>query len=75
MLTAASANHRRDLGDSLILRWSTVEDIDNIAQLVGRVFRSSSTACFMQSRFVPLRVKTLRDKVLRTNARRLPQIL
>jgi GNAT superfamily N-acetyltransferase len=42
MLTAApaaSATYRRDLGDGLILRWSTAEDTENIAQLCSLVFR------------------------------------
>lgn len=36
---AAEANYRRDLGNGLILRWSTAADTANIAQLVGLVFR------------------------------------
>jgi GNAT superfamily N-acetyltransferase len=38
-LTAADPNYRRELGDGLIQRWSTVEDTENIAQLCGMVFR------------------------------------
>jgi GNAT superfamily N-acetyltransferase len=38
--SAASATYRRDLGNGLILRWSTAEDTENIVQLVGMVFRS-----------------------------------
>ncbi len=38
-LTAADPNYRRELGDGLIQRWSTVEDTENIAQLCGFVFR------------------------------------
>ena len=37
--TAASATYRRDLGNGLILRWSTPEDTENIANLSGFVFR------------------------------------
>ncbi len=37
--TAASATYRRDLGNGLVLRWSTAEDTENIAELTGRVFR------------------------------------
>ncbi|MBA2676953.1 MAG: GNAT family N-acetyltransferase [Ktedonobacteraceae bacterium] len=37
--TAASATYRRDLGNGLILRWSTPEDTENIAKLSGYVFR------------------------------------
>jgi GNAT superfamily N-acetyltransferase len=36
----AAADYRRDLGDGLILRWSTAEDTEKIAQLVGQVFRN-----------------------------------
>ncbi len=39
--TAALATYRRDLGDGLILRWSTADDTENIAQLTGMVFRQS----------------------------------
>jgi len=41
MLTeiAASATYRRDLGNGLILRWSTPDDTENIANLSGHVFR------------------------------------
>ncbi|GHO95740.1 hypothetical protein KSF_057880 [Reticulibacter mediterranei] len=42
MLTAASPRYRRDLGDGLILRWSTAEDTEKIAQLIGHVFRSNA---------------------------------
>lgn len=31
----------KDLGDGLLLRWSTADDIDRIAQLVGQVFRQN----------------------------------
>ncbi len=36
---SAHQSYRRDLGDGLVLRWSTSDDIENIAELVGRVFR------------------------------------
>ncbi len=36
---AAAATYRRDLGAGLVLRWSTVEDTENIAQLCSIVFR------------------------------------
>jgi GNAT superfamily N-acetyltransferase len=42
MLTATSATYRRDLGDGLVLRWSTGEDTEKIVQLVSHVFRSSA---------------------------------
>src|SRR6266700_3876076 len=42
MLTATSAAYRRDLGNGLVLRWSTAEDTEKIAQLVSHVFRSSA---------------------------------
>ena len=38
-LTAAAPNYRRELGEGLIQRWSTLEDTENIAQLCGMVFR------------------------------------
>jgi GNAT superfamily N-acetyltransferase len=40
----AAPTYRRDLGDGLILRWSTAEDMENIAQLVGLVFRDKADA-------------------------------
>ena len=39
---AAQANYRRDLGNGLILRWSTIEDTEKIAQLTGVVFRNKA---------------------------------
>ena len=36
---AAHQSYRRDLGDGLLLRWSTSDDIENIVELVGTVFR------------------------------------
>ncbi|HEY6541222.1 MAG TPA: GNAT family N-acetyltransferase [Ktedonobacteraceae bacterium] len=38
-LESANSSYRRDLGDGLILRWSTSDDTEGIAQLVGLVFR------------------------------------
>jgi hypothetical protein len=38
----AASMYRRDLGDGLVLRWSTAEDTENIAQLVGFVFREKA---------------------------------
>ncbi len=38
-LAAAASDYRRDLGDGLILRWSTAADTENLAQLCGMVFR------------------------------------
>lgn len=40
----AHATYRRDLGDGLVLRWSTVADTENIAQLASEVFRDSADA-------------------------------
>lgn len=36
---SAHQSYRRDLGDGLLLRWSTSDDIENIVELVGTVFR------------------------------------
>lgn len=36
---AAHSSYRRDLGDGLLLRWSTPADTEDIAQLVSLVFR------------------------------------
>ncbi len=35
----ADSSYRRDLGDGLVLRWSTPDDTESIAQLVSSVFR------------------------------------
>ncbi len=40
---AATATYRRDLGNGLVLRWSTAADTTNIAQLVGLVFRDKES--------------------------------
>jgi GNAT superfamily N-acetyltransferase len=39
MLTAPFASYPRDLGNGLVLRWSTADDIEQIAHLVSYVFR------------------------------------
>jgi GNAT superfamily N-acetyltransferase len=39
ILTAAAPNYRRELGKGLIQRWSTLEDTENVAQLIGLVYR------------------------------------
>ena len=36
---AAQQSYQRDLGDGLVLRWSTPDDTENIVELVGTVFR------------------------------------
>ena len=43
MYEAATATYRRDMGNGLILRWSTAADTANIAQLVGLVFRDKES--------------------------------
>jgi GNAT superfamily N-acetyltransferase len=42
MLTAKNAPERRDLGNGLLARWSTAADTENIAHLVGMVFREKA---------------------------------
>jgi GNAT superfamily N-acetyltransferase len=42
MHTETSSSHQRDLGHGLIARWSTAADSENIAQLVGMVFREKA---------------------------------
>jgi len=39
---AAHQSYRRDLGDGLLLRWSTSEDTENIVELVSMVFRDGA---------------------------------
>jgi hypothetical protein len=53
--TASAANYRRDLGDGLVLRWSTAADIENIAQLTSMVFRDKEEEPPNQfiKRFIP----------------------
>jgi hypothetical protein len=41
-IPAASATYHRDLGDGLILRWSTADDTEKIAQLCSIVFRNKA---------------------------------
>ncbi len=40
----AESTYRRDLGDGLLLRWSTSSDTEGIVQLVGSVFRERADA-------------------------------
>src|ERR1051326_4543532 len=42
MQTATSPSYRRDLGNGLVMRWSTAEDTEHIAELVGMVFREKA---------------------------------
>jgi len=42
MQTALSPFYRRDLGDGLVLRWSTAEDTERIAALHSMVFREKA---------------------------------
>lgn len=47
MTTAAAMaddTYRRDLGDGLVLRWSTPEDMERVAALYAQVFRRSADA-------------------------------
>ena len=48
MLTTITAiadpHYRRELGDGLILRWSTAHDIEDIAYLASSVFRQKADA-------------------------------
>jgi len=41
-LEGSGADYRRDLGTGLVLRWSTAEDTEHIAQRVGLVFREKA---------------------------------
>lgn len=41
-LEGADKNYRRDLGDGLIVRWSTEEDTEELCYLNGHVFRAES---------------------------------
>ncbi len=38
----AAASYRRDLGDGLMLRWSTTDDAEGVAQLMGMIWRNSA---------------------------------
>ena len=42
MQTAISTSYRRDLGDGLVLRWSTAEDAERIATLHSMVHRDKA---------------------------------
>jgi len=42
MHTATSTSYRRDVGDGLVLRWSTAEDTERIATLHGMVHRDTA---------------------------------
>ena len=42
MHTTLRTSYRRDLGDGLVLRWSTAEDTERIATLLGRVYREKA---------------------------------
>lgn len=42
MLTEKDATERRDLGNGLLARWSSAADTENIAHLIGMVFRENS---------------------------------
>jgi GNAT superfamily N-acetyltransferase len=42
MRTETGASYRRDLGQNLIARWSSAADTENIAQLIGIVFREKA---------------------------------
>jgi len=44
MYTAHSRSFRRNLGDGLVLRWSTIEDTEQIATLHGLVHREQADA-------------------------------
>jgi hypothetical protein len=41
-LEGSAADYRRDLGEGLVLRWSTAEDSEHIVQQVGYVFREKA---------------------------------
>lgn len=42
MYTTLSTSYRRDLGNGLVLRWSTSEDIERIAALLSMVYRDKA---------------------------------
>ncbi len=44
IIEAAQPTYRRDLGDGLVLRWSTADDIASLLQLVGHAFRRGENA-------------------------------
>lgn len=41
---AAKPGYRRDLGNGLVLRWSTLDDTERLTQLIGNVFRRGKDA-------------------------------
>ncbi|HLX40851.1 MAG TPA: GNAT family N-acetyltransferase [Ktedonobacteraceae bacterium] len=43
LIAQAEKNYRRDLGDNLVLRWSTRDDAEEIINLAARVFRNDPT--------------------------------
>ncbi len=43
MHTTLSTSYRRDLGDGLVLRWSTAEDTERIAALLSMVYREKAS--------------------------------
>jgi len=42
MTERAAASYRRDLGDGLVLRWSSADDADGVALLMGTVWRENA---------------------------------
>ncbi len=42
--TLASDEYRRDLGNGLVLRWTTPEDVERVATLYAQVFRKNADA-------------------------------
>jgi len=42
MQTTFSTSSRRDLGEGLVLRWSTAEDAERIATLLSMAFREKA---------------------------------
>ena len=42
MVALSDDSYQRDLGDGLLLRWSTAEDTERLAELDGRVFRETA---------------------------------
>ena len=45
-LASSNATYRRDLGDGLVLRWSTAADVDELGRLYSHVFRENADAPF-----------------------------
>ena len=42
--TISEANYRRNLGDNLVLRWSTAADAERLGELYSQVFRENAEA-------------------------------